>query len=176
LRLAGIFESTGPPTGAARRADIRRLCTAARACASCGSAPVLMSSFVGDCCCYDTVLPVQCVPCLFARLTQLQGLVSGRCFAGNAVLLACCDVVIATHNSNMGLGGPVSTSTPPPPPPSNNPASPLMLITLLCTSAHFLVLRAGDGGGRRPWPGAAGSDWTVRRAAEDGAGRSACGG
>jgi hypothetical protein len=36
-----------------------------------------------------------------------QGVVSGRCFAGNAVLLACCDIVIATENSNIGLGGPV---------------------------------------------------------------------
>lgn len=35
----------------------------------------------------------------FARpsdLVPLVGIVSGRCFAGNAVLLGCCDVVIAT--------------------------------------------------------------------------------
>jgi acetyl-CoA carboxylase carboxyltransferase component len=31
---------------------------------------------------------------------------SGRCFAGNAALLGCCDVVIATANSNIGMGGP----------------------------------------------------------------------
>lgn len=35
------------------------------------------------------------------------GIVSGRCFAGNAALLGCCDVIIATKNSNIGMGGPV---------------------------------------------------------------------
>ncbi len=34
------------------------------------------------------------------------GIVSGRCFAGNAVLLGCCDVIIATENSNIGMAGP----------------------------------------------------------------------
>lgn len=34
------------------------------------------------------------------------GVVSGRCFAGNAALLGCCDVVIATKNSSIGMGGP----------------------------------------------------------------------
>jgi acetyl-CoA carboxylase carboxyltransferase component len=33
--------------------------------------------------------------------------VSGPCFAGNAALLGCCDVIIATENSNIGMGGPV---------------------------------------------------------------------
>jgi acetyl-CoA carboxylase carboxyltransferase component len=36
----------------------------------------------------------------------LVGIVSGRCFAGNAALLGCCDVIIATGNSNIGMGGP----------------------------------------------------------------------
>ncbi len=36
----------------------------------------------------------------------LVGITSGRCFAGNAVLLGCCDVIIATENSNIGIGGP----------------------------------------------------------------------
>ncbi|MEM1436349.1 MAG: carboxyl transferase domain-containing protein [Pseudomonadota bacterium] len=36
----------------------------------------------------------------------LVGIVSGRCFAGNAALLGCCDVVIATEGSNIGMGGP----------------------------------------------------------------------
>lgn len=36
----------------------------------------------------------------------LVGINSGRCFAGNAALLGCCDVVIATKNSNIGMGGP----------------------------------------------------------------------
>jgi acetyl/propionyl-CoA carboxylase alpha subunit/acetyl-CoA carboxylase carboxyltransferase component len=39
-------------------------------------------------------------------LVPLIGIVSGRCFAGNASLLGCCDVVIATSNSNIGMGGP----------------------------------------------------------------------
>ena len=40
-------------------------------------------------------------------LVPLVGINSGRCFAGNAVLLGCCDVVIATkRNSNIGMGGP----------------------------------------------------------------------
>ena len=46
---------------------------------------------------------------LFARLSALVplvGIASGRCFAGNAALLGCCDVVIATDGSNIGMGGP----------------------------------------------------------------------
>ncbi len=39
-------------------------------------------------------------------LVPLLGINSGRCFAGNAALLGCCDVVIATENSNIGMGGP----------------------------------------------------------------------
>ena len=34
------------------------------------------------------------------------GINSGRCFAGNAALLGCSDVIIATANSNIGMGGP----------------------------------------------------------------------
>ncbi|WP_419662968.1 PccB3: predcited propionyl-CoA carboxylase, subunit beta [Desulfosarcina variabilis str. Montpellier] len=37
----------------------------------------------------------------------LIGIVSGYCFAGNAALLGCCDVIIATGNANIGMGGPV---------------------------------------------------------------------
>ena len=33
-------------------------------------------------------------------------MVAGRCFAGNAVLLGCCDVVIATQDTSLGVGGP----------------------------------------------------------------------
>ena len=36
----------------------------------------------------------------------LVGVTSGRCFAGNAALLGCCDVIIATRNSTLGMGGP----------------------------------------------------------------------
>ncbi|WP_139373844.1 carboxyl transferase domain-containing protein [Enhydrobacter aerosaccus] len=46
---------------------------------------------------------------IFGRLSGLVPLVginSGRCFAGNAALLGCCDVVIATKNSTIGMGGP----------------------------------------------------------------------
>lgn len=36
----------------------------------------------------------------------LVGIASGRCFAGNAALLGCCDVVIATPDATIGMGGP----------------------------------------------------------------------
>lgn len=36
----------------------------------------------------------------------LVGINSGRCFAGNTALLACCDVIIATEDSTIGMGGP----------------------------------------------------------------------
>lgn len=48
----------------------------------------------------------------FAAFAKLSGLVpligiaSGYCFAGNAALLGCCDVIIATENSNIGMAGP----------------------------------------------------------------------
>ena len=45
----------------------------------------------------------------FARLNgrvPVVGVVAGRCFAGNAALLGCCDVIIATKESNIGMGGP----------------------------------------------------------------------
>lgn len=45
----------------------------------------------------------------FARLSglvPLVGITTGRCFAGNASLLGCCDVIIATKDANIGMGGP----------------------------------------------------------------------
>ena len=45
----------------------------------------------------------------FAALGGLApriGIASGRCFAGNAALLGLCDIVIATDNSSIGMGGP----------------------------------------------------------------------
>jgi acetyl/propionyl-CoA carboxylase alpha subunit/enoyl-CoA hydratase/carnithine racemase len=48
----------------------------------------------------------------FQRMAKLSGQVplvgiaSGRCFAGNAALLGCCDVVIATPDATIGMGGP----------------------------------------------------------------------
>ena len=45
----------------------------------------------------------------YARLSgqvPVVGIVSGRCFAGNAALLGCSDVIIATQRSNIGMGGP----------------------------------------------------------------------
>ena len=36
----------------------------------------------------------------------LVGISSGRCFAGNAAILGCCDVIIATKDSALGMGGP----------------------------------------------------------------------
>ncbi|MEN9643595.1 MAG: hypothetical protein RL238_264 [Actinomycetota bacterium] len=48
----------------------------------------------------------------FMYFAELSGLVpivgvnAGYCFAGNAAILGCCDVVIATEDSNIGMGGP----------------------------------------------------------------------
>ncbi|MCX6006992.1 MAG: carbamoyl-phosphate synthase large subunit [Chloroflexi bacterium] len=45
----------------------------------------------------------------FAALSgkaPLVGIVQGYCFAGNAALLGCCDVIIATRSSSIGMGGP----------------------------------------------------------------------
>ena len=48
----------------------------------------------------------------FTQWSRLSGLVplvgvnSGYCFAGNTALLGCCDVIIATRNSTIGMGGP----------------------------------------------------------------------
>ncbi|SET18560.1 acetyl-CoA carboxylase family protein [Oceanicella actignis] len=48
----------------------------------------------------------------FARFAALSGKVplvgvaSGRCFAGNAALLGCCDVVIADRGTTIGMAGP----------------------------------------------------------------------
>ena len=45
----------------------------------------------------------------FAQLSgtvPLVGVSAGYCFAGNAAILGCCDVVIATEDSNIGMGGP----------------------------------------------------------------------
>jgi len=39
-------------------------------------------------------------------LVPLVGVVSGRCFAGNAVVAGCCDVIIATEKATLGMGGP----------------------------------------------------------------------
>ena len=36
----------------------------------------------------------------------LVGITSGFCFAGNAAILGCCDVIIATEGANIGMGGP----------------------------------------------------------------------
>ncbi|MEZ0364734.1 carboxyl transferase domain-containing protein [Mycobacterium sp. pUA109] len=48
----------------------------------------------------------------FRALAALRGrvpliaIVSGRCFAGNAALAGVCDVIIATPDANIGMGGP----------------------------------------------------------------------
>ena len=48
----------------------------------------------------------------FQRLAALSGqvplvgIVAGRCFAGNAALLGCCDLIIAAEGSSIGMGGP----------------------------------------------------------------------
>jgi acetyl-CoA carboxylase carboxyltransferase component len=46
---------------------------------------------------------------LFGALSGLVptiGIASGRCFAGNAALLGCCDVIIATPDASIGMAGP----------------------------------------------------------------------
>ncbi len=46
---------------------------------------------------------------LWARLSGLVpriGIASGNCFAGNAALLGCCDIIIATPDASIGMGGP----------------------------------------------------------------------
>ncbi len=45
----------------------------------------------------------------FAALSgqvPVVGVVHGRCFAGNAALLGCADVIISTRSANIGMGGP----------------------------------------------------------------------
>lgn len=48
----------------------------------------------------------------FASFARLSGqvpviaVVAGRCFAGNAALAGCSDVIVATRDSNLGMGGP----------------------------------------------------------------------
>jgi hypothetical protein len=45
----------------------------------------------------------------FARLSGLAptiGITSRFCFAGNAALLGCCDVIIGTNDANIGMSGP----------------------------------------------------------------------
>ena len=48
----------------------------------------------------------------FTQFSKLSGAVPmvgvnhGRCFAGNTALLACCDVIIATKDSTIAMGGP----------------------------------------------------------------------
>ena len=39
-------------------------------------------------------------------LVPMVGINSGYCFAGNAAILACCDVIIATEDSYIGMAGP----------------------------------------------------------------------
>jgi acetyl-CoA carboxylase carboxyltransferase component len=46
---------------------------------------------------------------LFARLSgqvPIIGIAAGYCFAGNAALLGCCDIVIACDGASIGMGGP----------------------------------------------------------------------
>ena len=46
---------------------------------------------------------------LWARLSGLVpriAVVAGRCFAGNAVIAGCSDLIVATENSSLGMGGP----------------------------------------------------------------------
>ncbi|MGM0449413.1 MAG: carboxyl transferase domain-containing protein [Pseudomonadota bacterium] len=48
----------------------------------------------------------------FSSMAELSGtvplvaVVSGRCFAGNAALAGCCDIIIATEDATLGMAGP----------------------------------------------------------------------
>src|SRR5215203_3751617 len=48
----------------------------------------------------------------FALWAKLSGIVpriavvAGRCFAGNAVIAGCSDLIVATENTSLGMGGP----------------------------------------------------------------------
>ncbi|HWE70251.1 MAG TPA: carboxyl transferase domain-containing protein, partial [Acidimicrobiales bacterium] len=59
---------------------------------------------------YSVITGLDCMAfALFGGLSglvPLVGIASGRCFAGNAALLGCCDVIIATRESSIGMGGP----------------------------------------------------------------------
>lgn len=66
----------------------------------------------------DTDIDVACPDShTFSNMARLSGRVpvvginNGYCFAGNAALLACCDVIISTKNSNIGMGGPAMVET-----------------------------------------------------------------
>jgi acetyl-CoA carboxylase carboxyltransferase component len=61
----------------------------------------------------DGLLGVAGLDCTtFARFAALSGvvprlgIVAGRCFAGNAALLGCCDLIIAVDGASIGMGGP----------------------------------------------------------------------
>jgi methylmalonyl-CoA carboxyltransferase 12S subunit len=46
---------------------------------------------------------------LWARLSGLApriAIVAGRCFAGNAMIAGCSDLIVATENASLGMGGP----------------------------------------------------------------------
>lgn len=43
---------------------------------------------------------------MLSGLVPIVGIVSGYCFAGNAALVGCSDVIIATKSSNLGMAGP----------------------------------------------------------------------
>ncbi len=61
---------------------------------------------------YGTIGGVGMDASVFTDFAKLSGLVplvginTGACFHGNAALLACCDVIIATENSTIGCNGP----------------------------------------------------------------------
>jgi acetyl-CoA carboxylase carboxyltransferase component len=50
---------------------------------------------------------------LWARLSGVVpriAVVAGRCFAGNAVIAGCSDLIVATENTSIGMGGPAMIS------------------------------------------------------------------
>ena len=75
-----------------------RWCSSPRAAAGGPATPMLSAS----------AARLLGVPTLrrLSGLVPLVGINAGYCFAGNAAVLGCCDVVIATEDSNIGMGGP----------------------------------------------------------------------
>ena len=122
-------------------------------------------------------------------MVPLVGVVSGRCFAGNAALLGCCHVIIATPDANIGMGGPAMIEgggLGVYRPEEIGPMSvqvPNGVVDVLCAdeeeavevARRYLSYFQGDGGtGRRPTRTGSGTSCRDRRRVYDVRRRSRC--
>ena len=89
----------GPAVRASSSASGCRSCSSPRAAAGGRATPTASGVSGLDCLAFWLLGGL-------SGLVPMVGITSGRCFAGNAALLGCCDVVIATEGSNIGMGGP----------------------------------------------------------------------